>query len=139
MLGHKKTLEGNRMTDDVSKLIKGLENERYAAMIASDMPKLDRLLDDRLRYIHSSGLVDDKASYLSGFGRLWEYRSIDRQDETIVPLGDSALIYAILRIDAVVNGALRHIHSRALTVWARSGGSWRAVAIFSSAIPTEKK
>jgi hypothetical protein len=31
-------------------------------MLSGDAGKLDRLLDDRLRHVHSSGHVDSKAS-----------------------------------------------------------------------------
>jgi hypothetical protein len=57
-------------------------------MLSGDARKLDRLLDDRLRHVHSSGHVDNKASWMSNFGRLWQYRSIERQDQTIIPLGE---------------------------------------------------
>jgi hypothetical protein len=43
-------------------------------MLSGDAAKLDRLLDDRLRHVYSSGHVDDKASWMSNFGRLWQYR-----------------------------------------------------------------
>jgi hypothetical protein len=54
-----------------------LEDERYTAMLSGDTGKLDRLLDDRLRHVHSSGHVDNKTSWMSNFGRLWQYRSIE--------------------------------------------------------------
>ena len=80
------------MSEDVSSTIAALEDERYTAMLSGDAGKLDRLLDDRLRHVHSSGHVDGKASWMSNFGGLWQYRSIERQDQTIVPLSDSALL-----------------------------------------------
>ena len=79
------------MAEDVATTVAALEDERYAAMLSCDTAKLDCLLDDRLSCVYSSGRVDNKASYLSGFGRLWQRRSIDRQDQKIVPLGDTAL------------------------------------------------
>jgi Domain of unknown function (DUF4440) len=130
--------EQNQMTQDISSLIAALEDERYAAMLSSDMVKLDRLLDDRLRYVHSNGRKDDKFSYMKGFEQLWEYRSIDRQDQTIVPLGDTALVYSTLHMEALVGGAPRKVHSHALAVWHMSGGVWRVVSIFSVGIPTAK-
>ena len=72
------------MAEDVATTVAALEDERYAAMLSGDTGKLDRLLDDRLCYVHSSGRVDNKASYLGGFGRLWQHRSIDRQGQTSV-------------------------------------------------------
>ena len=118
------------MTEDVSSTIAALEDERYTAMLSGDAAKLDRLLDDRLRHVHSSGHVDNKASWISNFGRLWQYRSIERRDQTIVPAGDSALVFNTLHIDVQVGDVPRIVDARALTVWNRSGGAWRVVAVF---------
>jgi hypothetical protein len=125
-----------KMAEDASSTIAALEDERYAAMLSGDAKKLDRLLDDRLRYVHSSGHVDNKASYMSDFGRRWQYRSIERQDQTIVPLGDSALVFNRLRIDVQVADSLRKVDARAVTVWNKSRGAWRAVAVFLATIQT---
>jgi len=57
------------MAQDVSGDIAALEDERYAAMLSADGETLNRLLDDRLRHVHSSGHVDSKASRMSNFGR----------------------------------------------------------------------
>ena len=127
-----------KMAEDVSSTIAALEDERYAALLSGDRGKLDRLLDDRLRHVHSSGHVDDKASYLSDFGRIWQHRSIERQDQTIVPLGDSALVFNTLHIDVQVADGLRKVDARALTVWNKSGDAWRVVAVFLATIPTAK-
>ena len=126
------------MAHDIRNLIATLEDERYAAMLSGDKVKLDRLMDDRLRYVHSSGREDDKVSYMDALGQLWQYQSIDRQDQTIIPLGDAALVYNILHMEALVGGALRRVHSRALAVWHLSGGVWRVVSIFSVGVPTTK-
>ena len=123
------------MPEDVSSMIAALEDERYTAMLSGDKGKLDRLLDDRLRHVHSSGHLDNKASYMSDFGRLWQYRSIERQGQTIVPLGDSALVFNTLHIDVQVGDVLRKVDARALTVWNKSGGAWRVVAVFLATIP----
>ena len=119
-------------------LIATLEDERYAAMLSGDKVKLDRLMDDRLRYVHSNGREDDKVSYMDALGQLWQYQSIDRQGQTIIPLGDTALVYSILHMEALVGGVLRQVHCRVLAVWHLSGGAWRVVSIFSVGIPTTK-
>jgi ketosteroid isomerase-like protein len=124
-----------QMAEDVATIVAALEDERYAAMLSCDTAKLDRLLDDSLSYVHSSGRVDNKASYLNGFGRLWQHRSIDRQGQTIVPLGDTALVLNTLHIDVQVGEGPRKVSARALAVWNKSSGAWRLVAVFSAALP----
>jgi hypothetical protein len=132
------TIMETKMAEDVSSTIVALEDERYTAMLSGDAGKLDHLLDDRLRHVHSSGHVDNKASWIGNFGRLWQYRSIERQDQTIVPLGDSALVFNTLHIDVQVADVLRKVHARALTVWNKSGDAWRVVAVFLATIPIAK-
>ena len=53
-------------TGSVADQIHALEDERYAAMIASDVEALGRLLSDRLVYSHSTGGHDSKAATWSG-------------------------------------------------------------------------
>ena len=124
------------MSDDLVNLIAGLEDERYAAMISGDLATLERLLDDRLRYTHSSGDSDSKASYLSRLaeGR-FKYLAIVREDQTIVALDETAAVFNTLRIEALAGGAPRRVHSAALAVWGRSGGVWRLGAVLSASKP----
>jgi hypothetical protein len=124
--------------EDVAGAIAALEVERYTAMLSGDAEKLERLLDDRLRHVHSSGLVDNKVSYLDGFRRLWRYRSIDRRDQTIIPFGNSALVLNTLHIEMQVENSPRVVDARALAVWHKSDGVWRVVAAFLAAIPIGK-
>jgi Domain of unknown function (DUF4440) len=123
------------MAEDVATTVAALEDKRYAAMLSCDTAKLDCLLDDRLSCVYSSGRVDNKASYLSGFGRLWQRRSIDRQDQKIVPLGDTGLVFNTLHINVQVGESLRKVSARALAVWNKSGGAWRLAAVFSATLP----
>jgi hypothetical protein len=60
------------------------------------------------------------------------------QDQTIIPLGETALVYVVLHIEALVGDVLRQVHSRAPAVWHLSGDVWRVVSIFSVGIPTAK-
>jgi hypothetical protein len=131
--GEAGTITEAATVEDVSRAIAALEDERYAAMLSGDRATLDRLLDDRLRHVHSSGYVDSKTSYMNDFGRRWQYRSIERRDQIIVPLNDSALVFNTLHIDVQVADGLRKVDARALTVWTMSGGAWRVVAFFLAA------
>jgi ketosteroid isomerase-like protein len=126
------------MAEDVAAIVAALEDERYAAMLSNDTERLEHLLDERLRYVHSSGHVDNKASYLDSFRRLWRYRSIDRRDQTIVPLSNSALVFNTLHIDMQVGNGRREVDARGLAVWHKSRDGWRVVAVFLAGIPMGK-
>jgi hypothetical protein len=49
---------------------------------------------------------------MSNFGRLWQYQSIERKDQTIVPLNDSALVFNTLNIAVQVADVLRKVGAR---------------------------
>jgi hypothetical protein len=110
------TIMETKMAEDVSSTIAALEDERYAAMCRATRGSSIVSSMTGSATVHSSGNVDNKASYMSDFGRLWQHRSIERQDQTIVPLGDSALVFNTLHIDVQVADGLRKVDARALPV-----------------------
>jgi ketosteroid isomerase-like protein len=113
-----------------------LEEQRYAAMLAGDVVTLERLLDDKLTYTHSSGVVDTKATYIAGVrDKVWEYKAFAREDERVVVSGNCALVFCRLRIELLVRGAPRKVDSKALAVWVQDKERCRLIAVHSSAVP----
>jgi len=59
------------------------EDRRFRALASNDIPVLESLLADDLRYVHSNGVVEDKAEFLhklrSGERRYHGYRAITRE------------------------------------------------------------
>ena len=57
--------------------ILGLEDKRFAAMIARDFATLERMVHDELLYTHSSGVTDTKASWIESMksGKV-KYKSV---------------------------------------------------------------
>jgi ketosteroid isomerase-like protein len=123
-------------TNDVSKArrqVVAVENARYAAMIAADTEALDRILDEELTYVHSSGISDTKRSYLSGLENgAWNYRGIDRSNTQIVVKGDTATVLTSVRIDLVASGIPKIVSSRVLAVYINSPEGWRLLSALSS-------
>jgi ketosteroid isomerase-like protein len=127
--------------DKVHLEIQRLEDLRYRAMISADIQALDGLLDDQMTYSHSSGIVDDKASYLKGISeRVWDYRSIARSGFTdvrprITIAGNTALVFAKLDIESVNFGIEVRFTTRTLAVWIRRDQGWRFLALHSGGVP----
>src|ERR1044071_8462778 len=106
--------------DDTAAAIGRLEDQRYAAMLAKDVAKLERLLDDALVYMHSSGVADSKASYIAGLrDGVWDYGRIDRTEQSVKVVGDTALVFNRLAISIKVKGVPKELDNRALAVWVK--------------------
>jgi Domain of unknown function (DUF4440) len=112
-----------------------LEEKRYGAMKGGDLAALDRLMDDELTYTHSSGVIDTKATYMAGVrDKVWEYKTIVRDNERVIIRGNCALVFCRLRIDLLVRGAPRKVDSNALAVWVLDGEKSRILAVHSSPV-----
>lgn len=116
--------------------VQQLEDARYAAMVSKDIPTLDRLLDDKLIYMHSTGVADTKSSYIEGLrAGVWDYQGIDRTELRYQVDGEIVLVFGKLAIRMITRGVFKAFESRALAVWVRKPDGWHLLAVQSGAIP----
>jgi hypothetical protein len=114
-----------------------LEQRRLAAMLSHDVDALDALLSESLVYVHSSGLRDDKASYLSHLreGRLG-YVKLGFTALQGHPLAQAALVTGCMEGLVRVLGREQLVRTLFLTVWAfESDGRWRLQAHQGTPLP----
>ena len=111
------------------------EDARYAAQSSRDFAALQRLIGDDLVYIHSSTIVDDKASYIEvqRAGTVI-YRVMRRSDVTVRTYGCVAIITGVGNFDVTVKGEDLVVEIRFHSIWAkRAGGiqfiSWQATRV----------
>lgn len=124
------------MANEAMAAIEQREDERYAAMLGKDAAALERLLHPDLVYMHSSGVADSKASYIAGLSDgTWDYKRIDRSDQTIRLHGSLALVFNRISISIVIRGVAKELDNRALAVWVDDDGTWKLLALQSGAIP----
>ena len=105
-----------------------VQQERFDAAISKDISKLEQMVAEEVRYCHTTGAVDTKASYLEtvrtgGIGWL-----------EVDPIGMEARIYGDIGIIAgeviqkiTVGGRAEPIdmHIRTIDVYIKRGGRWQ--------------
>jgi hypothetical protein len=111
------------------------EDARYAAQTGNDFAAMDRLFGADLVYIHSSAVVDDKASYIDSMrsGNV-KYRVMRRSDVKVRTYGCLAIVSGNANFDVTVKGQDLSVELRFHSIWAqRAGGpqfvSWQATRV----------
>lgn len=107
------------------------QSRKFAAMVARDVGELGELLDERLSYVHSSGLLDTKESFLKSVAERG-YVALTRKEADVRLYGDNFAVVTGLA-DMHVTEALR-FDARFTEIWVRDG-SWRAIAWQSTRLP----
>ena len=119
-------------TSQAAKEVMATEKAHIAALDHSDVAALERIMADDVTYIHASGKVDTKKSYLDAIrsGQL-HYISWQAKSLQVRVLGTSAAIngeYAVRVTDSRVQPTPFDINIFILTVYARRNGRWQQIA-----------
>jgi hypothetical protein len=123
------------MSDELQ-MVMALEDARVLALCEQDDATLDGLLSDSMVYVHSTGLLDTKQSFLEHVrnGPI-QYRSFDRSDIEAYAAGDSTVIVRGVAVAGIeFDGKPIELNFRYLAVWVKHSGSWRFEAWQSSTI-----
>ena len=114
-----------------------VDDARVAAMLKPSKATLDTVLSDDLRYAHSNGKVDTKASLtsslLGGEAKYVSYKYSERSFK--FPAPDVALMAGRLEVQAVVDGISMTTGISYLAVWRLEKGQWKFLAWQSCKIP----
>ena len=122
---------GTITTDEVV----AAEDARYAAQTTNDFAAMAKLYGDDLVYIHSSAIVDDKASFI-GVMRSGDvkYRAMRRSEVKVRTYGCLGIITGNADFDVTVKGQELSVQLRFTSSWAkRAAGaqfvSWQATRV----------
>lgn len=119
------------MSAKLIEAIRGLERDRFRAMVDGNGPLLDSLLSETVSYVHTNGKRETKRQFVDGItaGRR-RYRQIEIQSQEVLPVGRETCVIvtgrALIEMEAN-NGAL--LFPIAYTaIHAQVDGQWRLVA-----------
>lgn len=99
------------------------------AMIDADSASLNALTQPVLSYGHSSGRVEDKASFIRSLtSGASDFVTIDLADQTISVVDRTAIVRHVLSAQTNDNGKPGSVKLSILTVWEKEGFRWKLLA-----------
>jgi ketosteroid isomerase-like protein len=105
------------------------ERTLQAAMLASDVDELDRLLHPELLAVGPDGQLIDKASDLAAHrSGLFTITELDEEEVRVRVLGNVAVTFVVLRVRGTIHGAEVAGRMRYTRTWIADGDSWRVIA-----------
>jgi hypothetical protein len=116
--------------DKVIAAVRAAEEERIAATIAAHPARLDAIYSDQLHYAHSSGVIDNKASYIKSLvSKTTVYESFDYKTRNFtVAAPGIVLMTGHVIVKAGPKGAPNTNDLNILAVWREENGKWRFLA-----------
>jgi ketosteroid isomerase-like protein len=113
-----------------------VERHRFEAMVRGDLAALDRVLAEDLTYVHTTGGVDTKESFLAALeSGAVRYVSIQPEEVRFRVYGAVAVGNGTSEMAVRVQGEDHLFRIRYTDVYAREGGQWRLVAWQSTRLP----
>src|SRR5918993_2111803 len=98
-------------------------------MIDPDKATLDKLTSVKLSYGHSSGKVEDKASFVNSLvSGTSDFVSIKLSDQTVIISGNTAVVRHTLEGATNDGGKASNVKLAVLLVWNQKGTSWQLLA-----------
>ena len=116
--------------DKIIAAVKAADAERVAATKAGDGPRLEAIYSDALRYAHSSGHVDTKASYLQALtSHATVYETYNYQEQNFSVVAPSiVLMTGRVLINTRSASGVNELDLNFLGVWREENGKWRFLA-----------
>lgn len=113
---------------DEKEVIAAVETLRQA-MVDGNKSMLEGIAADELSYGHSSGVVEDKDTFVENIASgKSDFVSIDISDQTITLAGTNAIVRHKLSGTTNNNGTAGALNLSVLLVWQKQKGKWKLLA-----------
>jgi hypothetical protein len=105
------------------------DQQRHAALLASDTDTLDALFTDDVIYLHSTGVIDSKQVYLDGLKQgKTKYLQIDYQPAEYRVFNGFALILGKVVMQLLIEGATKEVRALIISTWRFEDNRWRMMS-----------
>ena len=120
--------------------IRALEDGLQNALMSADLRWFEDNWTDDSYYVHMSGGVDDRASFIERLrSKATVYQSRQTRDVQFRRYGDTVIAFGASLIDILVNGESRNLDTRFTRVYVKQNGRWKLAANQSGANTAAKK
>lgn len=129
---------GSRASEPAFAAVRAADEQRIAATIHRDLPRLARLLDDDLRYANSDGRVQTKTEFLAAVEQSTDrYLSVTPRRVVLQQIAPGAVAMSgRAEIHAETAGRRVQFALQFLAVWREVSGDWRLLAYQSTPVPS---
>jgi GTP1/Obg family GTP-binding protein len=116
----------SKKENQVAKAVQELKK----AMVDGDSVALKRLSSSRLSYGHSSGNIEDQATFVRNIANgNSDFVTIDLSEQTISVSGKTAVVrHTFIAATSDKGKPAGSVKLHILTVWEKSGGNWKLLA-----------
>jgi hypothetical protein len=109
------------------------EEARRQAMLGADTRALATMCAETLVYVHSSGVIDSRESYLQKLdGGALRYETLEFVAPRFRVIGTTGLVHASMRATVLRGGGRHVVASSTLAVWTFGDGRWTLQAVQAS-------
>ncbi|CDF83709.1 hypothetical protein PKB_2362 [Pseudomonas knackmussii B13] len=115
-----------------------LEQERQRALVEEDHARLDTLFADDLLYVHTTGLVQDKAQYLEYARNAVRYLAVERGELQVRLFGDGLALMSGPQCNLLQKrggGEPVRAEGFATQLWVKEEDGWRIASFHGTRAP----
>ena len=109
--------------------LRAAERKWSGAIVAKDGAALERILGDGLIYAHSTGVIDNKKTYIAKVTSGKQlYKGAEHKDDTIKIYGSTAIVHSHMRMHGINQNGNFDDQLMVLHTWIKTAAGWQLVA-----------
>ncbi|PNK59488.1 nuclear transport factor 2 family protein [Psychrobacter sp. FDAARGOS_221] len=102
----------------MKQMINELEQQRFDYLINKQYDQFEKLCDPQLRYVHSSGKIDDLTSYMYKLRHgYYNYQDIRFDIDNVIDMGEYVMATGDLHLKLLAEDKPLSLQNKAISIW----------------------
>lgn len=111
-----------------------LSKDKWQWMADKDVDKLEKLFDDKAKFVHMSGTwKKEEELEIIKTGSIW-YKKATVHDSAIALIGKTAIVWNRITLESVVRGSDAKVEFTVTEVYQKKGKDWKMLALTFSSV-----